>query len=59
MAPTICSGNLLLVDRSKLQVRGERIYLINLDYEVMVKWVEWLLNGSMVIRGDNTLVSRE
>jgi hypothetical protein len=30
MAPTICSGNLLLVDRSKLQVKGENIYLINL-----------------------------
>jgi phage repressor protein C with HTH and peptisase S24 domain len=59
MEPTIFLGDLLLVDRSKLQVRGERIYLINLDYEVMVKWVEWLLNGSMVIRGDNTLVSRE
>ena len=59
MEPPICSGDLLLVDPSKLQVRGERIYLINLDYEVMVKWIEWLLNGSVVIRGDNTLVSRE
>ena len=59
MEPTICSGDLLLVDRSKLQVRGERIYLINLDDEVMVKRVEWLLDGSVVIRGDNTLVSRE
>ena len=59
MEPTICSGDLLLVDRSKLQVRGERIYLINLDDEVMVKRVEWLLDGTVVIRGDNTLVSRE
>ena len=25
----------------------------------MVKRVEWLLDGSVVIRGDNTLVSRE
>ena len=41
MEPTICLGDLLLVDRSKLQVRGERIYLINLDDEVMVKRVKW------------------
>ena len=59
MQPTISSGDLLLVDRSKLQVRGERIYLINLDDEVMVKRVKCLLDGSVVIRGDNTLVSRE
>ena len=59
MEPTICSGDLLLVDRSKLKVRGERIYLINLDDEVMVKRIECLLDGSVVIRGDNTLVSRE
>ena len=59
MEPTICSGDLLFVDRSELQVRGKRIYLINLDDEVMVKRVEWLLDGSMVICRDNTLVSRE
>jgi phage repressor protein C with HTH and peptisase S24 domain len=58
MEPTICSDNLLLVDRSQLQVREERVYLINLDDEVMVKRVEWLLDGSVIIRGDNTLVSR-
>ena len=59
MEPNICSGDLLLVDRSKLQVRGERVYLINLDDEVMVKRVEWILDGSVVICGDNTLLSRE
>ena len=58
MEPTICSDNLLLVDRSKLQVREERAYLINRDDEVMVKRVEWLLDGSVIIRGDNTLVTR-
>ena len=59
MEPTIRSGDLLLVDRSKSQVKGEGIYLINLDDGLMVKRVEWLLDGSVVIRGDNTLVSRE
>ena len=60
MEPTICSGDLLLVDRSKLQARRrKRIYLINLNDEVMVKRVECLLDGSVVIRGDNTLVSIE
>ena len=59
MEPTIYSVNLLLVDRIKLQVRGERIYLINLNDEVMVKRIEWLLGSSVIIRGDNTLVSRD
>lgn len=29
------------------------------NYGLMVKRVEWLLGGSVVIRGDNTAVSRE
>ena len=59
MEPTICSGDLLIVDPSKLQVKGERIYLINLDDGLMVKRVEYLLDDSVVIHGDNALVSRE
>ena len=59
MEPTIRSGDLLLVDRSKSQVKCEGIYLINLEDGLMVKRVEWLLDDSVVICGDNTLVSRE
>ena len=59
MEPTIRSGDLLLVDRSKSKVKCEGIYLINLEDGLMVKRVEWLLDDSVVIRGDNTLVSRE
>jgi phage repressor protein C with HTH and peptisase S24 domain len=59
MEPTIRSGDLLLVDRSKSRMKGDGIYLINLDDGLMVKRVEWLLGGSVVIRGDNTTVSRE
>ena len=40
-------------------MRGDGIYLINLDDGLMVKRVEWLLGGSVVIRGDNTAVSSE
>lgn len=59
MEPTIRSGDLLLVDRNKSRIKGDGIYLINLDDGLMVKRVEWLLDGSVVIRGDNTVVSRE
>lgn len=59
MEPTIRSGDLLLVDRSKSRMKGDGIYLINLDDGLMVKRVEWLLGGSVVIRGDNKIVSRE
>ena len=51
MEPTIRSGDLLLVDRSKSRMKGDGIYLINLDDGLMVKRVEWLLGGSVVIRG--------
>ena len=40
-------------------MKGDGIYLINLDDGLMVKRVEWLLGVSGVIRGDNTAVSRE
>lgn len=59
MEPTIRSGDLLLVDRNKSKLKGEGIYLINLDDGLMVKRIEFLLGGSVVIRGDNTAVSRE
>jgi phage repressor protein C with HTH and peptisase S24 domain len=59
MEPTIRSGDLLLVDRNKSQIKGDGIYLINLDDGLMVKRVEWLLGGSVVVRGDNTVVSKE
>ena len=59
MEPTIRSGDLLLVDRKQSRMKGEGIYLINLDEGLMVKRVEWMLGGSVVIRGDNTVVSRE
>jgi len=59
MEPTIRSGDLLLVDRKQSRMKGEGIYLINLDDGLMVKRVEWMLGGSVVIRGDNTVVSRE
>jgi len=59
MEPTIRAGDLLLVDRSKSRVKGEGIYLINLDNGLMVKRIEWLLDGSAVIRGDNPVASRE
>ncbi len=60
MEPTIRSGDLLLIDRSKSKIKGDGIYLISQEGGLMVKRVEWLLGGSSaIIRGDNTAVSRE
>ena len=60
MEPTIRSGDLLLVDRNKKsKMKGDGIYLINLDDGLLVKRIEWLVDGSVVIRGDNAIVSRE
>lgn len=59
MEPTIRSGDLLLVDRNKSRMHRDGIYLFHLDDGLMVKRIEWLLDGSVVIRGDNAVVSRE
>ncbi|MBC8284508.1 MAG: helix-turn-helix transcriptional regulator [Nitrospinae bacterium] len=59
MEPTLRSGDLLLVDRSKAKMKGDGIYLINFDEGLMVKRLEWMMDGTVVIRGDNISVSRE
>jgi phage repressor protein C with HTH and peptisase S24 domain len=59
MEPTLRSGDLLLVDRNKARMKGEGIYLINFDDGLMVKRLEWMMDGTVIIRGDNTSVSRE
>jgi phage repressor protein C with HTH and peptisase S24 domain len=59
MEPTLRSGDLLLVDRNKGRMKGDGIYLINFDDGLMVKRLEWMMDGTVVIRGDNANVSRE
>jgi phage repressor protein C with HTH and peptisase S24 domain len=59
MEPTYRSGDLLLVDRNKARVKGDGIYLINFDDGLIVKRLEWMMDGTVIIRGDNTSVSRE
>ncbi len=59
MEPTLRSGDLLLVDRNKARMKGDGIYLINFDDGLMVKRLEWMMDGTVVIRGDNISVSRE
>mgnify|MGYP003977571617 FL=1 len=59
MEPTFRSGDLLLVDRNKARMKGDGIYLINFNDGLIVKRLEWMMDGTVVIRGDNTSVSRE
>ncbi len=59
MEPTLRAGDLLLVDRNKARMKGDGIYLINFDDGLMVKRLEWTMDSTVVIRGDNTSVSRE
>ena len=40
-------------------MKGDGIYLINFDDGLIVKRLEWMMDRTMVIRGDNTSVSRE
>jgi phage repressor protein C with HTH and peptisase S24 domain len=59
MEPTFRSGDLFLVDRNKARIKGDGIYLIKFDDGLIVKRLEWMMDGTVIIRGDNTSVSRE
>ena len=53
MAPTIASGDLLLVDVRAPQLRGEGIYVLSVDDTLLVKRVSVRAGGRVVISSDN------
>lgn len=53
MEPTLSSGDLLLLDKSEYKVRDDAIYVISVNGALLVKRVQLLLDGTVVIRSDN------
>lgn len=53
MEPTLRPGDLILIDRSITNVRGDSVYVINFDGELLAKRIQKLFDGSLIIKSDN------
>lgn len=53
MEPTLRAHDLLLIDRSVLNVKQDSIYAFAVDGELRVKRIQRLFDGSLIIKSDN------
>jgi len=53
MTPTIGDGDVLMIDRSVTDVVSGRLYVLNLDGELLVKRLQRLRNGTILLISDN------
>lgn len=54
MEPTIRNGDLLLVDLGQTRVKKDSIYILRLDDLLIAKRLQWMFDGSLMIRSDNS-----
>jgi phage repressor protein C with HTH and peptisase S24 domain len=60
MAPTLLDGDTILVDRAQTKPRGDGIYLLNVDGELLVKRLQRsMADGTWTIISDNQLYPSE
>ena len=59
MAPTIRDRDLVLVDTSISRVRDAGVYVLDVGGDLCIKRIEKKLDGSMIVRSDNSLYSPE
>lgn len=53
MEPTLSDGDLLLIDKSEAQIREDAIYVLVVGDGLMVKRVQRLMDGTVIIKSDN------
>jgi len=53
MEPTIHSGDALLVDVSRKEIRGDGIYVIRIDDQLLVKRLQADMRGGVIVKADN------
>ncbi|MBF0288664.1 MAG: LexA family transcriptional repressor [SAR324 cluster bacterium] len=53
MEPTIKNGDLLLIDMGQTRVKKDSIYILRLDDLLVAKRLQWMYDGSLLIRSDN------
>ena len=59
MAPTIAEGNLLLIDTADQSFRRDGIYLVNLANDRLIRRVQRLHDGSLLLIADNAVYQRD
>jgi len=59
MAPTITQGNLLLIDTADQSFRRDGIYLVNLANDRLIRRVQRLHDGSLLLIADNAVYQRD
>lgn len=57
MLPTIRPGDTLVVDHSKTVISGDGVYVLSLAHSCLVKRVQVLIDGSVVVLSDNPAYS--
>lgn len=59
MSPTIGDGDPLLVDKAIDKVKGNQVYVLNWDGDLIIKRVQKMINGDLLIASDNPAYKEE
>lgn len=59
MEPTLHPGDIILLDRSVEHIQNNAIYAIQVNGSLLVKRVQKRIDGSVVIKSDNTAYEAE
>lgn len=55
MEPTIKNGDLLLIDLFQTRVKKDSIYILRWEDLLIAKRLQWMYDGSLLIRSDNSV----
>ncbi len=59
MEPTLSDGDLILIDMSTRRVKDNAVYVLQLNGTLLVKRIQRKLDGSVIVRSDNTIYEPE
>lgn len=59
MEPTLSDGDLILIDMSTRRVQDNAVYVLQFNGSLLVKRIQRKLDGSVIVKGDNTLYEPE
>ena len=59
MEPTLSEGDLILIDMSFQGVKDNAVYVLSLNGALLVKRIQHKLDGSVIVKSDNTIYEPE
>ncbi|UZR27468.1 XRE family transcriptional regulator [Methylococcus mesophilus] len=59
MEPTLLNGEVILVDRTLSEIRDSDVYVIEYEGNLLIKRIQLRLDGTVVIKSDNTAYEPE